>query len=884
MSGHIPFDPDEDDSPLHARHAARQAAGRSRAAAKWLTIGVTAIGLIAVLATTWSVFGPVQGNGSKEDRGSDEAPGSGPKKKKRNSLASKDTAQTAGAQAGNSSIGTFACRIYTPEPGFFVLLDGEAARDAEGRKLTTPCEVGFPRGNHTLTLVREKFRDHSEEALIATERTFEIAPVYEPFAEPAGYFASGQAVAAVGKPVELKALNAGGPAWDPFIAADGLSLWFAAQKSEGKGIFVARRASLLNDFDKPEMLIRNSDRPASPSVTGDQLVVAYCVRGKAQVRSLARRAAESPFKQGLDLAFSERDGDRWPSAQISADGKALYYVQERKGMSRSFVVSRKSLRKPFDDDPAEISLPGTHPRISHDGLRQYIYDGEKVWRATRRAVDADFSNPEEMCRLDPGNYTAHAGYRQFCISEDEQWLFYSDAPEETGQLYAVRISEGPQRGFAPRGKAIPPKEIVQATNGKTAVEEKADAAPAKTKEHEPEPAPVDPRTMPLPYADFRGRLDTLMAAYDLAAAEKLIAAARQDPRFESDKSVMEWDREDVARLAKFWKRLEAAIAALKPGDVVRAGALQLEFGKYEDGTFSGKVRGLDKSVSRAIRELTPLDLVALVDRHAGRSDEDAQLEIGTFLALSPRVSPQLVTSRLERAGEKGKEVLERQYLRKLHMVEQEFARENIGAGLQLLDQLVAAAPKSKAAARARELRDGLPARLTWTPVGPQNWNASVPGEFAAAPRKAPGAYLISPAEYGNFVLTLEWKTDGDTAQGGVYFRCKRERDLRKSAFKVHVASDHAIRANPDRFSTGSLFGIRGPRSNAVRPNGEWNTLVLRVEGDRIRATINGVEVLDTPATDPKVGPAGYVCLDGEFGGITYRKVLVYEIPRAAGTR
>jgi hypothetical protein len=881
--GQSPFDPDDDDRLLPASHATRRTAGRSRASGKWLTIGVTAIGLIAVLATAWSVFGPGHGNGSKDEQGNDEAAGGGPKKKRRIRLASKDTPQPLGGAAKNASVRTFACRIYTPEPGFFVLLDGEAARAANGQKLTTPCEVGLPRGNHTLTLVREKFRDYSEEVLIATERTFDIAPVYEPFAAPAGYFAWPLAVAAVGEPVELKALNAGGPAWDPFVAADGLSLWFAAQKSEGKGIFVARRTSLLTDFDKPEMLIRNSDRPASPSVTEDLLVVAYSVRGKALVRSLARTATDSPFKQGLDLAFSERDGEFWPSAQISADGRTLYYVQERKGKTRQFATARKSLRKPFDDDPAEIALPGTHPRLSHDGLRQYLYDGEKVSRATRADTEAEFSQPEVVCPLEPGNYTAHAGYRQFCVSDDEQWLYYSDAPEETGMLYAVRIAEGPQRGFAPRGKPIAPKEMAQAAEGKAAVDEKPDAVPGKTNDPEPEPAPVDPRTKPLPYAEFRGQLDAHLAAYDIASAEKLTAAARQDPRFEDDRTVLEWDREDVGRFAKFWKRLEAAISALKQGDVVRAGALQLEFGKYADGTLSGKVRGSDKSVSRAIRELTPLDLVTLVDRHAGRSDADAQLEIGTFLALSPKVGQQLVSSRLERAGAKGKEVLERQYLRKLHLIEQEIARENIGTGLQLLDQLVAAAPKSKAAVQARELRDGLPARQTWTPVGPQNWNLSVPGEFAASPRKAPGAYLVSAAEYGNFVLTVEWKTASDTAQGGVYFRYKRGRDLRKNAFKVHFAGDHAIRANPDRFSTGSLFGIRGPRTNAVRPTGEWNSLALRVEGDRVRATINGVEVLDTPAADPNIGPSGYVCLDGEFGGITYRKVLVYELPRVGGT-
>src|SRR5262249_46970297 len=157
-----------------------------------------------------------------------------------------------------------------------------------------------------------------------------------------------------------------------------------------------------------------------------------------------------------------------------------------------------------------------------------------------------------------------------------------------------------------------------------------------------------------------------------------------------------------------------------------------------------------------------------------------------FLAQFSKVSPQLVSSRLERAGEKGKDLLERQLLRRLHLVEEEIDRDNFGAGLQLLDKTIAAAPKLKAAARARELRDSLPARLIWMPVGPQTWNTSSPGEYAAPSKKAPGAYLVSAAEYGNFVLTLEWKTDSDVAQGGVYFRFQRGGDLRKNAFKIHL--------------------------------------------------------------------------------------------------
>lgn len=854
--------------------ARRTGPSKKRPANQLLTVGVTAVGLAVVTYMAWTMFGPSRKGAAKPKAGQSEAIAKGEKKKAKVPPKSPFIA----APAKDAGARIIACKVYTPEPGFLVLVDGEPARDDKGAKLTTPCEVGLPAGNHNLSLVREKFRDYSEEVLIAQERTFEIQPMYEPFAAPTGYLASSLATAPVGQAVALREPNTGGPAWDPFLSADGLSLWFAGQKDEGKGIFVSRRASLTSEFGKSEMLIKNSDRAASPSVTEDQLLIAYAVRDKAQIRSLVHKEIAAPFKQGPILWFSERDGDRWLSSQISADGLTLFYTQERKGKTAAFVTRRKSPRKPFDDDPVAVSLPGTHPRLSRDGLRQYVFDGESLSRSVRKTADDEFPAPELVTHLELGNYTFHAGYRQFCVSEDEQWLYYSDAPEETGDLYAVRIADGPQRGFVARGKAIAQKELAQNSPAGGTPEEDPEKMPEKEKKPDEESVVVDPRLLPLPYAAFRARLEKLLTAYEFAAAEKLIGEARQDPQFANDKTPLEWDFEEIQRIAKFWKRVEEAITELKPGEVIRAGSVQLEFAKYEDGVFTGKVRGSDKTLSRTIGELAPVDLVTLVDKQTDKSDETAQLEIGTFLAMAPKASAALVNSRLDRAGEKGKEVLERQLLRRLHQVEQEIARENIGVGLQLADQLIASVPKSKAAIKARELRDGLPLRTVWSPVGPQAWDMSVPGEFGTRQAKAAGAYLVSPAEYGNFMLTLEWKTSQDTAQGGVYFRFKRGADLRKNAFKIHLASDYAIRENPDRYSTGSLFGIKGPRKNLVKPNGQWNTLTLRVEKDRVKAAINGAEVLDTPVSDPNIGSEGYICLDGEFGGITYRKVLVYELP------
>ncbi len=719
-------------------------------------------------------------------------------------------------------INTVVCKVMTHESGFFVLVDGEPARDDRGEKLTTPCEVDIPAGNHNLMVVREKFRDYSEDVVVSRGETFEFTPIFEPFADVTGFFASRFAAAKVGKPVELVKLNAGGPAWDPFPAADGHGLWFAGQKSEGRGIYVARRSQIFGDFGEPELVSRNSDRPASPSLTDNLLTLAYAVPAKAQIRSLARSDVKAHFKQGPTLKFSEQDEERWISAQISPDGKTLHYVEDRGDKTAAFVTKRKALGRPFEADAKSFRLPGGHPRLTRDGLRQFWFDGETLFRSSRADLESAFTTPESVQEFGFDGYTPRPLYRQHFVSDDEQWLYYSDDPQGSGKLYAVRIASGPRWGYAPRGRNLKRQELAQNAPSRESPKDKALAKPSEpTPSDETGKQPeTDPRTAPLPYAEFSSRLAGLIAARDLPAAQAAIAAAEKDERLASDKTLLGWDREDIERLVRFQERVDAALAQLKPGEVVKAGSVQIEFAKYAEGQLSGKVKGSDKTVSRSLAELAPADLVALVDKRADRADKAAQLEIATFLERSPKVSPQAVQARFEKAGNKGKEAAERKNLRQLRLIEQEVARNNLGTALIQISQLTDTSPRSKVADQARKLRDDLPAKITWRAIGRQTWDASVPGEHTASGTKMPGSYLISPIEYGNFLLTLEWKTTSDLSQGGVYFHFRESGDVRKNAFKIHLAGDWTTRENPDQILHRQPVQHQGPddeRGQAQRP-------------------------------------------------------------------
>jgi hypothetical protein len=197
--------------------------------------------------------------------------------------------------------------------------------------------------------------------------------------------------------------------------------------------------------------------------------------------------------------------------------------------------------------------------------------------------------------------------------------------------------------------------------------------------------------------------------------------------------------------------------------------------------------------------------------------------------------------------------------------------------LVLVEQLQQAAPKSDQARLALVERDLFPGKLAWKPQGGQQWTQPTPDSHQTTTARAPGAILALAGPLGNFRLTLEWKTEGATAQGGVWFRYAGQGDLRKNAWKIVLANDAATGAS-DRFATGALFGMKPPTANRAKPEGEWNTLDLTVRGEELKLLLNGELTTEAILNDPNIPAAGILALDGEFGGITYRKILAYELP------
>ena len=515
---------------------------------------------------------------------------------------------------------TVTCRVYTPEPGFFVLVDGEPARKKTGDKLITPCELSLTEGEHSLTVVKKGFKDSTNQVLAIDGREFEFTPTFEPFAVASGYFASQFALAEVGEEIPLIFLNTEGKVLDPFVTPDGLSIWFGGDRQGKRGVYVARRESVLDRFGDPELLVATqvSQLPSSPSVTGDELQVVYTIADEARIWSVTRVSKEVGFSERKLLLFSDREEDRWRSAQILASGKTLYCARERQGTMRPIVTSRSSLEQKFSKKWKIARMPGSHPCLSSDGLRQFVFDGTVLSRSSRRKIGDQFSPPEPIAELSLEHYTHRPEYRQIFVSDDEQWMYFTDDPVRLGNLYAVRISKGPGWGFVARGKSIPQKEpeVADTDSPDNATDGEMPADVPKKPAAKAEP-PVDPRTRPLPYAELRAKVDALLAVSNVEEAIKLVTAAQADPKFKEDAEPLKWDAEDIRLVQGFWKEVTDVLGKMKDGDPIRIGPLQMAFKSFADGKINTDVNG--QAFSKELREMNPSDVVALADRAIDKS-------------------------------------------------------------------------------------------------------------------------------------------------------------------------------------------------------------------------------------------------------------------------
>ncbi|MGN0002058.1 MAG: DUF1080 domain-containing protein [Sphingobacterium composti] len=108
-----------------------------------------------------------------------------------------------------------------------------------------------------------------------------------------------------------------------------------------------------------------------------------------------------------------------------------------------------------------------------------------------------------------------------------------------------------------------------------------------------------------------------------------------------------------------------------------------------------------------------------------------------------------------------------------------------------------------------------------------------------------GKNIYTKKEYSDFVYRFEFKlTPG--ANNGVGIRTPLEGDAAYLGHEIQILDDNAeVYKNlaPYQYH-GSVYGIIAAQRGALKPLGEWNEQEIRVQGSKIKVTLNGKVIVD----------------------------------------
>jgi hypothetical protein len=153
----------------------------------------------------------------------------------------------------------------------------------------------------------------------------------------------------------------------------------------------------------------------------------------------------------------------------------------------------------------------------------------------------------------------------------------------------------------------------------------------------------------------------------------------------------------------------------------------------------------------------------------------------------------------------------------------------------------------------------------WDIVGDANWEVA---EGAIQATRG-GGFLVTPASYGDFQITLEfWVTDD--ANSGVFIRCQDAKKITAmNAYEVNIFDK---RPDP-AYRTGGIVDVAKPAS-MINTGGKWNTYDITAQGSKLVVVLNGMKTVDVEHKGYARGPIG---LQYGAGTVKFRNVRIRSL-------
>ncbi len=147
-------------------------------------------------------------------------------------------------------------------------------------------------------------------------------------------------------------------------------------------------------------------------------------------------------------------------------------------------------------------------------------------------------------------------------------------------------------------------------------------------------------------------------------------------------------------------------------------------------------------------------------------------------------------------------------------------------------------------------------------------------------------FLATTRSFTNFVLRLKFKLVGTEGfvNGGVQIRSVRTKNPpnEMSGYQVDMGDPEWWGCIYDESRRNKVLAKSDINEvNKVLKRQEWNDYLIRAEGKRIRAWINGVQTVDYTEPDDSIPQSGKIGLQVHGGGKTeawYKDITLEELP------
>jgi len=100
-----------------------------------------------------------------------------------------------------------------------------------------------------------------------------------------------------------------------------------------------------------------------------------------------------------------------------------------------------------------------------------------------------------------------------------------------------------------------------------------------------------------------------------------------------------------------------------------------------------------------------------------------------------------------------------------------------------------------------------------------------------------------------------------------------------TGYELQLLDDHGRR--PSRYSSGSLYRYLAPKTNAIKPAGEWNSVEIECRGPRIKVTLNEqlIQDIDQSRIDviAKKPLSGYFSLQNHNSPVMFRNIRLKKL-------